>query len=180
MRDRTGAGVGQDTSPTESGQHHRRKAVRLWAFVVPDDSPVPPVHRVARHHQHANRRLPGADRIETSNGAVHAGIRTPAPDSYAPAFAAEDGLTTLVMTMMLLRKRPSLHCPHYLLSLNRLLPWRRRRPATAPPLHEDMQQIKAQMKQKELEVGGLKRIAGNQTSAGKVADQGRPAPSNKP
>ncbi len=182
-RDKTGAGVGSGTGSLQRNQDSTT-AGRLFVY---GRSLYLTIHQF-RHYTEPpdtitmpNRRLPEPTglRNRTLLFMPESALR---PDSYAPPFAAEGGLATLVIDYDALAKTPAVALPP-VPSLPEPTPdvAPTATPATAPPLHEDVQQIKAQMKQKEVEVEELrkelqeiKRQLGNQPAKG-----GQP-PSNKP
>jgi hypothetical protein len=104
------------------------------------------------------------------------------PNIYAPPFAAEDGLTTLVIDYDTLAKAPAAAVPSTPTApapTPAVAP--AAIPATTPPLHDDVQQIKSQMKQKELEVEELrKELEEIKRQLGNPSTKGGQSPSNKP
>ena len=153
LRDRTGAGVGS-SEPARRPAPEQMTAGRLFVYgrslyltlhqfryqaEPPDNINMP------------NRRLPEPTglRNRTVLFVPESALR---PDIYAPAFAAGDGLTTLVIDYDALAKAPAALQPTDLLPR----PSPAAAPAIAPPVKDDLQQIKDQMKQKELEVEELR------------------------
>ena len=154
LRDRTGAGVGS-SGPAGHPAAEQTTAGKLFVYgrslyltlhqfrdqaEPPDNINMP------------NRRLPEPTglRNRTVLFVPESALR---PDIYAPAFAAENGLTTLVIDYDALAKAPAA-LPA---SGSPLQPSPAAAPATAPPLKDDLQQIKEQMKQKESEVEELRK-----------------------
>ena len=153
-RDRTGAGVGSGTTSPQRDQDSTT-AGKLFVY---GRSLYLTIHQF-RHNTEPpdninmpNRRLPEPSglRNRTVLFMPESALR---PDIYAPPFAVEDGLTTLVIDYDVLAKAPS--------TLPQAAPLPEPTPAvapaTAPPLKDDLQQIKEQMRQKELEVEELRK-----------------------
>ncbi|MCC6965716.1 MAG: hypothetical protein IT391_05475 [Nitrospira sp.] len=181
-RERTGAGVGSGTTAqrnqdsTTSGKlfvYGRSLYLTIHQFRYQPESPdtinMP------------NRRLPEPSglRNRTVLFRPESALR---PDIYAPPFAADEGLATLVIDYDALAKAPTIAVPATPSApapTPAVAP--AAIPATTPPLHDDVQQIKDQMKQKEREVEemrreleDIKRQLGNQpTKSGQT-------PSSKP
>ncbi|MBS0180400.1 MAG: hypothetical protein JSR20_16720 [Nitrospira sp.] len=183
MRDRTGAGVGAGTASPQRNQD----SITAGRLFVYGRSLYLTIHQFRQYTESPdtinmpNRRLPEPTglRHRTVLFMPESALR---PDSYAPPFAAEDGLTTLVIDYDALAKTPVIALPA-LPSLPEPAPAvaPTATPATAPPLHEDVQQIKAQMKQKELEVEELrKELQEIKRQLGKQPTKGGQPPSNKP
>ncbi|MBS0168794.1 MAG: hypothetical protein JSR62_00450 [Nitrospira sp.] len=181
-RDRTGAGVGSGTTPqrnqesTTSGKlfvYGRSLYLTIHQFrdytESPDTINMP------------NRRLPEPTglRNRTVLFLPESALR---PDIYAPPFAAEDGLTTLVIDYDALAKTPTATLPA-VLSTPEPVPAVAPAaiPAVTPPLQDDLQQIKSQMKQKEREVEELrKELEDIKRQLGNQSTKGGQAPSRKP
>ena len=157
-RDRTGAGVGSGTAP----QRNQESTTSGKLFIY-GRSLYLTMHQF-RHHTESpdtvnmpNRRLPEPTglRNRTILFTPESALR---PDIYAPPFAAEEGLTTLVIDYDTLAKMPAAAVPSTPAapaSSPAVAP--AAIPATTPPLHDDVQQIKSQMKQKEREVEELRK-----------------------
>lgn len=153
-QERTGAGVGsagpalrRATESTTAGRlfvYGRSLYLTLHQFrhwVEPPDTINMPNRRLPEHTGLRNRTV-----LFSPESALR-------PDIYAPAFAAEDGLTTLVIDYDALAKAPAA-------SQAAVMPPQPSpaiAPETAPPLRDDLQQIKEQMKQKESEVEELRK-----------------------
>ena len=185
-RDKTGAGVGSGTAP----QRNQESTTSGKLFVY-GRSLYLTIHQF-RHHTESpdtinmpNRRLPEPTglRNRTVLFMPQTALR---PDIYAPPFAAEEGLTTLVIDYDALAKTPTAAVPlppaisdstPAITPAQALTP----QPANTPPLHDDVQQIKDRMKQKEREVeemrrelDEIKRQLGNQPTRGGQAPLPKP------
>ncbi|MGC3975520.1 MAG: hypothetical protein QM771_14230 [Nitrospira sp.] len=181
-RDRTGAGVGSGTLP----QRNQESTTSGKLFVY-GRSLYLTMHQF-RHHTESpdtinmpNRRLPEPTglRNRTVLFVPESALR---PDIYAPPFAAEEGLTTLVIDYETLAKMPAAALPQAQSSpepMPAVAPVAI--PTTTPPLHDDVQQIKNQMKQKEREVEELrKELEEIKRQLGSPLTKGGQSPSSKP
>ncbi|MFO0722022.1 MAG: hypothetical protein U0319_14875 [Nitrospira sp.] len=181
-RDRTGAGVGSGTLP----QRNQESTTSGKLFVY-GRSLYLTIHEF-RHHTESpdtinmpNRRLPEPTglRNRTVLFIPETALR---PDIYAPPFAAEAGLTTLVIDYDALAKAPAAAIPPTPAApaaTPAVAP--AVIPATTPPLHDDVQQIKSQMKQKEREVEELrKELEDIKRQLGNTSTQGGQPPSSRP
>lgn len=153
-QDRTGAGIGSGTTSPQRNQESTT-AGRLFVY---GRSLYLTIYQF-RHHVEPpdninmpNRRLPEPSglRNRTVLFMPESALR---PDVYAPPFAAEDGLTTLVIDYDSLVKAPV--APPQAAPLPEPIP--AVAPAATSPLKDDLQQIKDQMKQKESEVEELRK-----------------------
>lgn len=178
-RDRTGAGVGSGTASPQRNQDSTT-AGRLFVY---GRSLYLTIYQFRYHTEPAdtinmpNRRLPEPTglRNRTVLFTPESALR---PDIYAPPFATEDGLTTLVIDYDALAKTPTVALPPPPTVSEPTPPVA---PILAPPLHEDVQQIKDQMKQKELEVEELrKELQEIKRQLGNEPTKGGQAPSRKP
>ncbi|ULA69637.1 MAG: hypothetical protein LZF62_440094 [Nitrospira sp.] len=178
-RDRTGAGVGSGTDSPQRNQDSTT-AGRLFVY---GRSLYLTIHQFRYHTEPPdninmpNRRLPEPTglRNRTVLFTPESALR---PDIYAPPFAAEDGLTTLVIDYDALAKTPTIALPTPPTVSE---PTPAVAPAVAPPLHEDIQQIKNQMKQKESEVEELrKELQEIKRQLGNEPTKGSQTPSRKP
>jgi hypothetical protein len=181
-RDRTGAGVGSGTLP----QRNQESTTSGKLFVY-GRSLYLTIHEF-RHHTESpdtinmpNRRVPEPTglRNRTVLFMPESALR---PNIYAPPFAAEDGLTTLVIDYDTLAKAPAAAVPSTPTApapTPAVAP--AAIPATTPPLHDDVQQIKSQMKQKELEVEELrKELEEIKRQLSNPSTKDGQSPSNKP
>ncbi len=181
-RDRTGAGIGSGTAP----QRNQESTTSGKLFVY-GRSLYLTMHQF-RHHTESpdtinmpNRRLPEPTglRNRTVQFMPESALR---PDIYAPPFAAEDGLTTLVIDYDILAKAPAAPIPSTAASPAPAPPVAPAAiPAATPPLQDDVQQIKSQMKQKEREVEELrKELEEIKRQLGNHSTKGGQTPSRKP
>ena len=177
-RDRTGAGIGSGTVPQRN-----QDSITSGKMFVYGRSLYLTIHQF-RHHSESpdtinmpNRRLPEPTglRNRTVLFMPESALR---PEIYAPPFAAEEGLTTLVIDYDALAKTPSAAVPS---TPSAPAPTPVAVPAATPPLHDDVQQIKSQMKQKEREVEELrKELEEIKRQLGNPSTKGSQAPSSKP
>ena len=187
MRDRTGAGVGAGTASPQRNQD----SITAGRLFVYGRSLYLTIHQFRQYTESPdtinmpNRRLPEPTglRNRTVLFMPQTALR---PDIYAPPFAAEEGLTTLVIDYDALAKTPTAAVPlppaiseptPAIAPAQALTP----QPANTPPLHDDVQQIKDRMKQKEREVeemrrelDEIKRQLGNQPTRGGQAPLPKP------
>ncbi len=185
-RDSTGAGVGSGTAPQRD-----QESTTSGKLFVYGRSLYLTIHEF-RHHTESpdtlnmpNRRLPEPTglRNRTVLFLPESALR---PDIYAPPFAAEDGLTTLVIDYDALAKTPTAAVPpppaasaptSAIAPAQAIAP----QPTITPPLHDDVQQIKSQMKQKEREVEELrKELEEIKRQLGNPSTKGGQSPSSKP
>ncbi len=181
-RDRTGAGVGSGTAPQRN-----QDSTTTGKLFVYGRSLYLTIHQF-RHHTESpdtinmpNRRLPEPTglRNRTVQFTPESALR---PEIYAPPFAAKEGLTTLVIDYDALAKTPSAAVPS---TPSAPAPTPAVAPAVipaiTPPLHDDVQQIKNQMKQKEREVEELRReLEEIKRQLGNQPTKDGQAPSSKP
>ena len=172
-RDRTGAGVGSGTASPQRNQDSTT-AGRLFVY---GRSLYLTIYQFRYHTEPAdtinmpNRRLPEPTglRNRTVLFTPESALR---PDIYAPPFATEDGLTTLVIDYDALAKTPTVALPPPP-DCFRADTSRRPDPCTATP-----RGCPTNQRPDETEGigsgGAAKGITGDQTSAGKRADQRRP------
>lgn len=185
-RDRTGAGVGSGIA----SQRNQDSTTSGTLFVY-GRSLYLTIHQF-RHHTESpdtidmpNRRLPEPTglRNRTVLFMPESALR---PDIYAPPFAAEQGLTTLVIDYDALAKTPTVAVPlppaiseptPAIAPTPAITP----QPANTPPLHDDVQQIKDRMKQKEREVEEMRRELDEiKRKLGNQPTKGGPTPPSKP
>jgi hypothetical protein len=177
-RERAGAGVGTSEPPLNRTPEDRT-AGRLFVY---GRSLYLTLHQFRHRTERAdsinmpNRRLPEPT-----------GLRNPIvlfmpelalrPDIYAPAFATDEGFTTLVLDYDALAKLPVQSMPLQSPSQPAAAqpqPSHAITPSPSPPLKDDIQEIKEQMKQKETEVEELRKelqdikrqLGGQQTDRG--------------
>lgn len=160
-RDRTGAGIGSSEPPLNRTSEDMT-AGRLFVY---GRSLYFTLHQFRQRAERAdninmpNRRLPEPTglRNRTVLFIPESVLR---PDIYAPAFAADEGFATLVIDYDALAKLPAQPMPGQSPSqptAPQPQPSRTSTPSLSPPLKEDLQQIKDQMKQKEAEVEELRK-----------------------
>ncbi|ULA61086.1 MAG: hypothetical protein LZF60_300019 [Nitrospira sp.] len=181
-RDRTGAGVGSGTAP----QRNQESTTSGKLFVY-GRSLYLTIHQFRYHTEPPdtinmpNRRLsePTGLRNRTVLFMPQSALR---PDIYTPPFAAENGLTTLVIDYDALAKAPTAAVPPPpAVSAPTPAVAPAAIPATTLPLHDDVQQIKNQMKQKEREVEELrKELEEIKRQLSNPSTKGGQSPSNKP
>ncbi len=181
-RERTGAGVGSGTT----AQRNQDSTTSGKLFVY-GRSLYLTIHQFRYHRESPdtinmpNRRLPEPTglRNRTVLFRPESALR---PDIYAPPFAAEEGLTTLVIDYDALAEAPTVAVPP---SPSTLAPAPAVAPAAipapTPPLHDDVQQIKDRMKQKEREVEEMRReLEDIKRQLGNQPTKGGQSPSSKP
>jgi hypothetical protein len=181
-RDRTGAGIGSGIAAQRN-----QESITSGKMFVYGRSLYLTIHQF-RHHTESpdtinmpNRRLPEPTglRNRTVLFTPESALR---PEIYAPPFATEEGLTTLVIDYDALAKTPTaavLSTPLAPAPAHAVAP--ASLPAITPPLHDEVQQIKSQMKQKEREVEELrKELEEIKRQMGNSSATGSQAPSSKP